>query len=504
MVQVKAGAGDTPAKLFRGYDSVGRGMLSSSAVTGDLEQTGGRSVVNIRVCESESELARALEIDASVSVSYLKAANVTAKMNFLKKLNVTARSVTIVVYASHETGTWSIKNVAMKTGVVPPHDDAEAAAFVQSYGDSYIKEATQGGEYYAVYTFRTETQTEQSSLTSSLKAKGIYSGVTAKADLQAKLSEFVSSTSVNWTFDQEITGIANPKFPAQDKLVEFALAFPSLTLDSPVTTGFATEGYERVPQFGSGFKKVVANRRHFLGSAGVLSKLARLYALQHQVAWLRRIYTRYNFAGDAGLEPFRGKVEAEIAAVNEQVDAWDDDPTGTFRPLDFPSLREGEPVLGFAAGQPASFGSEGGGTFDFMSVGDAFRNQVRIAAVRLSDGEWDRHHVVRRIEVEYASERGRWTATHGEGGSAREKFFLEDGQFPSQLSIRHGRLVDRIQIDLDDGRSTSAGGDGGTLTEWKPGTDAVVLGFSGRAGAAIDQIKIIHGALKKARFVTSD
>jgi hypothetical protein len=496
MAQVNAGAGDTPAKLFRGYDSVGRGMLSSSAVTGQFEQTGGRSVVNIRVCESVSELAQALEIDGSLSVSYLKAVNVTAKMNFMKKLNVTARSVTIVVYASHETGTWAVKDIALKGGVTAPDSDAKAAAFVQSYGDSSIKEATQGGEYYAVYTFRTETRSEQTSLTSSLKAKGIYTGVTAKLDLQVKLSEFMSSTSVNWTFDQEITGIANPGFPTQDKLIEFALAFPSKPLDSPVTTGFAVEGYERVPGFGGNFKKVVANRRYFLGASGLLQKLARVQGLQHQIAWLRRIYARYNYQGDAELNAFKRVVEADLDQINEQIDAWDDDPTGKFDKLTLPSLDKGEPVLTFAAGQPASFGGEGGGPFDFMSVGDAFRNQVRIVSIRLAD-----ETVIRRMEVEYASERDRWKTVHGSGGNTHEIFYLEDGQFPTRLKIRSAANVDRIEVHLADGRSTWAGGNGGTANDWAPGEGAVVLGFAGRSGANLDQIKIIHGALKPARYV---
>src|SRR3712207_5259428 len=98
-VEMTGGPDSIPVKLFRGYDTVARGMLSSSAVTGGHEQSDARSTVRVEVCESLSELAQALEIDASLSVSYLKAASVTAKMEFAKKLNVTARSVSIVVYA---------------------------------------------------------------------------------------------------------------------------------------------------------------------------------------------------------------------------------------------------------------------------------------------------------------------------------------------------------------------------------------------------------------------
>jgi hypothetical protein len=500
MTQASAGAGDTPTKLFRGYDSIGSGMLSSSAVQGEYERSGGSTVVNIRVCESTAELAQALEIDGSLSVSYLKAANVTAKMNFVKTLNVTEKSVTIVVYAKHETWTWAITDVAFKGNIAPPADDKAAAAFVRSYGDSFVKEATQGGEYYAVYTFRTVTEKEQSELTSSLKTEGIFSGVTANLDVQVKLKNFIAKTSVDWTFNQQITGIARPSLPNQDQLIEFALAFSSKEIDSPVTTGFAVAGYESIPDFGNGFRKVTANRRHFLGEKGVLGNLARIRAVDHQIKQLKKIYACYRFS-DPELDKLRTKVEGDLATIDAQVVAWGDNPTGDFVKPDLPSLAAGEPVLDFAAGQPASFGKEGGATFDFMSVGDAFRNQVRIASIRLADGDFEKYRVIRRLEVEYVSEKGRWTRVHGQDGNAREKFTLEDGQFPSLLRIRHGTYVDAIEVHLADGRSTSAGGGGGELSDWRPGPGAVVLGFAGRAGAALDQIKIVHGALKPARYV---
>lgn len=502
MSQTNAGASDTPEKLFNGFDSIDKGMLNESAVTGAMEKGGGRSVVKIRVCESMSELANALEIDGSLSVSYLKVANVTAKMKFMQKLNATARSISIVVYASHESGTWTAKGVKLAQGVNPPANDEEAADFVDIYGDSYVSSATQGGEYYAVYTFHTETQTEQKELTASLKAKGIYTGVTAELEVQTKLSSFLKTTSTSWTFDQEITGHANPKLPNQDELIKFAIEFPSKELTSPVTTGFKVSGYEGVPGIGRRkFGKIVENRDYFLGEDGVLFSFARLKGVGNQIAWLKRIYATYNYTGDSELLNFEKQVKEDLGKITKQVTAYRRDPAADFERPALPALEKGEPVLNFAAGQPASFGKEGGGTFDFMSVGDAFRNQVRIASIRLADGDFQKYHVIRRIEVEYVSGKERWTKVHGWEGNAHEKFTLEDGQFPSLLKIRCGTYVDWLEIQLPDGRSTSAGGGGGQTTEWRPGPGAVVLGFAGRAASALDQIKIIHGALKPARYV---
>jgi hypothetical protein len=499
MVATNAGAGDAPGKLFRGYDGIVRGMLNETAVAGDSDDRGGgRTVVNIQVCESASKLAKALEIDASLSVSYLKALNVTAKMNFMKKLNATARSVSIVVYACHETGSSTASNVKLKNNVKAPTNDDEAADFVAIYGDSYVSEATQGGEYYAVYTFHTETEKQQQELKAELDAKGVISSVTVKAEAQTKLSDFLKTTTTSWTFDQEVTGLRNPSLPDQDKLIQFAIEFSKTEPTAPVITGFKVSGYEGVEGIvRRKFLKIVDNRDHFLGDDGVLQSLSRLTGIKNQISWLKRIYRRYKYEGDKKLETFEGLVEADLGAINKQVTAYKRDPAADFATPPLPSLKQGEPVLTYAVGQTQSFGGEGAGNFNFMAVGEAFRNQVKIASIRLADGE----NVVKRIEIGYASDKSTWTVVQGgSDGIGRELFILEDDHFPKRFRINHGTYVDRIEVHLDDGRFTLAGGSGGGLTEWTVPEGSVVLGFAGRAGAKLDQLKIIHAALKPAEY----
>jgi hypothetical protein len=500
MAQTGVG-GEAVEKLFNGYDSIANGMLNQSAVTGEPGHGGGRSVVNIRVCETLSELAQALDIDGSLSVSYLKAVNVTAKMNFVKKLNATARSVTIVVYASHESETWTAKNVTLKPGVAIPQDDDAAADFAAVYGDSYVSAATEGGEYYAVYTFHTETQSEQKDLTASLKAKGVYSGVTAELEVQTKLSNFLKQTSTNWTFDQEITGIANPVLPSQDKLIEFALAFPSTKLDSPITTSFRVAGYETVQGLRRKLAKIVENRDHFLGDDGVLRANARLAGLQNQISWLKRIYARYDYKGDTALLAFEKQVKEDIAKIAKQVTQYRRDPAADFDRLDLPSLDKGEPVLTYAVGQTPSFGGEGAGPFDFMSVDEALRNQVKLASLRLFVGGDAGHETIHKIEIGYASDKSKWTVVQGANGVGRELFNLGDKHFPVRFVVNSGQFVDRFEMHLNDGRSTYAGGGGGARNDWTVPPGSVVLGLSGRSGLLVDQVKIVHAALQPAEFV---
>jgi hypothetical protein len=500
MTQVSAAAGgETPKELFRGFDSVSNGTLTSTAVEGESFMDGLPVKLTIQLCQSVSELAKALEIDSSVSISFGKAFNATAKMKFMNSLNVTENNLTIVAYVRNGIGRFKVRDVALKPEIVPPANDQAAAIFVRQRGDSFISEASQGGEYYAVYTFRTTSRTEQTDLIASLKAGGISGGLKFDAETQVKLKSFEKVTQVNWTFSQEMTGVTGIGLPEQDEMIDFALGFSKLTMNSPVTTDFVTTPYEKVPNFGDGFAKVTANRRYFVEKeGGLLANLALLRGVQEQVKRLQAIYRVYRFS-DPGLGALGPKVDADVKTINDQVHAWDVNATGDFVEPELPSLAFGMPELDFQEEQPAEFGAGPGPNFDFMPVASAFRDRVRIESIRLAPGKWGKYDVIRRMEVGYRSHNHKWTAVHGQQGNQGGLFTIAAGQFPTALTIRHGGLIDSIEIEAG-GNSISAGGTGGTKVEWEPEPGAVVLGFGGRAGGALDQIRIIHAKLKPAKY----
>jgi hypothetical protein len=497
--EMTAGDNPIPQRLFAGYDSVLRGMLPASPVTGDPERSdGARASAHVQVCESLQELAQALDIDASLSVSYLKAASVTAKMEFVKKLNVTSRSVAIVVHAHHQIGTWTIKDVKLKDPGKAPKNDDEAADFVQYYGDSFISSVTMGGEYYAVYTFHTETREEQTSLATSLKGSGIAGGLTVEGDVQVKLSEILKHTTTAWTLQEEITGIAYPELPAQDKLIQFALNFSKQKLDAAVPTDIKVQGHEGVPGFGRKFIKVIRNRRYFMDpEEGLLSSLARLTTVRNQIDWLKRIYARYNFTGDPNLLEFERSVRKDIKEINGQVDDWGIDATTSFKPPSLPSLTKGEPVLQFEVPQPPSWGGVEAGPWDTMPAGEAIKNRVRIQALRLFGETY-----VNRIEVDYTSDKRRWTENHGSNtGGAQPKLSLEDDRFVVRFEGGAQRFLDRLKVTLNDGRTTEAGGKGGIPFNWPVPQDGFVLALAGRSGSVVDQLSIVHARLLPAKMV---
>jgi hypothetical protein len=500
--EVTGGADPVPVKLFRGYDTVARGMLTDGAVTGHYENSGATSGVKIQVCESLSELAQALEIDASLSVSYLKAVDVTAKMEFARKLNVTARSVTIVVYANHVIGDWDAKDVKLKEDVKAPTDDKSAASFVKTYGDSFVRSVTLGGEYFAVYIFNTETREQQQNLAASLK--GDIKGV-VKADAQLKLNDFLKTTKTSWTLKQGMTGILNPKFPDQDKLIQFALDFPDLQLTGPVATNIKVNGYEDVRGFDESFDKVVENRSYFLHpKRGLLQKLAQLATVSNQIDWLKRIYSRYKYEGDKALGALSDRVETDIDAIDTQIAAWKSNAMRKFTAPELPSLKEGEPVLSFDEPDPKSWGGTSAGPWQVDSVGDLIRNRTWIKSIQLASGRWSGYEAVGRLVVEYESDKRSWTETHGDGEvkTWQQKLDVQDGQAPVRFEVRHGSLIDWLRIHLGNGRRTEAGGPGGGSSEdWSIPKDHFFVGFGGRSGSVIDQLEIRYARLNPARMV---
>jgi hypothetical protein len=118
------------------------------------------------------KFAKSLNVEASLSASY-GVATVDAKSSFSKTLKTTSTSLSMIVstrvVSGTETATGTITEFSSKA--ITESISAEGiGAFLSSYGDSFVNSITLGSEYYAVYTFFTESESEQSDLRTSFKA----------------------------------------------------------------------------------------------------------------------------------------------------------------------------------------------------------------------------------------------------------------------------------------------------------------------------------------------
>jgi hypothetical protein len=490
--------GATPVAVFEGYDSV-TGAGRSTAVRGEIQTVGGSSGVSYRVCEDISSLAQTLNISQSLSVSYASIGSLDEKMDFVRKLNVTTNSISIVVYARHVLGTDVVTNVAVSDGIKSPGNDNDAIReFFTSYGDSYLASRTRGGEYYAVYTFYSQTREEQQSLVIDMKAHGLYDGVTVDASLQTKLSTFTSTTRTRSALNQSISGIQNPKLPDGSGIVSYALSFPSMILDAPAIISFESNGYEHVPKFGA-FGTLPANRNYFVGTGlvdGLTASLVRVQQLRNQIGWLQGIYRFYGYTGDTKLTPAAGTADADLAAINTQIQAWEKDPVQSFTAPSLPSLELGTPSLNYSIGYSPAYGGSGGAPFFDINPTTYIQQQTAITNIQLRSGNF-----IDALIVTYQGNSGPQQFKHGgDGGNLSTPLTLLPGQRVTRINGRAGGVVDNITVTISDGRTVGGGGGGGGGYDWSVPTGSIALGFSGRSGEFLDQIQVIYATLGTATW----
>jgi hypothetical protein len=475
-------------EVFKGYDSVNgderrRAVIGGTAMTAD-----NRAVYH--VCTDLEQVQSSFGIDASLSASYGSIASVSAKSKFLSDMKVTTYSVSIVVSAKHLTTVRAL-DVELSPDI-HPHPRNQLKEFVKEYGDSFVNSGDVGSEYYAMYTYYSQTREEQTSLETELHAHGVFGGGSVSADLQTKLTTFHSSTRTRSAFDQMSLGIEYLSLPPAEKLAEFALDFTSKVPDAPTITNLKKAGYETLPGLGDWFGPMSANRRHF---DGLHKKLELMRKLNERIQSLKKTYAFYKFR-DVVVDDVEREIKADEEAIHAQTAAYRVDPTQRFPTIDPPSLGHGMPTLHCDIGRSYQYNGGGGGhQFDHVPNITAYvEQQTRITSVQLRSGSR-----IDRLVVEYQSKSGK--AVFGEGsdggGEYRPALPIQDGEFVTKIAGRAGSRVDQLTIVAGD-QYTSAGGGGGNAFEFTPPTGSFVAGFFGRCGSELDAIGVVYGTFKPA------
>lgn len=499
----------TPAALFQGYNSV-LGSGCSTAVTGDVTRTGSRATVRCSVCTTASEVATALGIDASLSVAYGPLASANVKTEFMSRQKITTYSVTLVVHAINTIGTESFSNVKLKPDLqVLPTDAQSTNDFVSTYGDSWISSISKGGEYFATYNFYSETSESQQDLRASIEASGIIGSVSVAGSVQTEINSLVTTSKVTTTFDQAITGVS-VALPSPANIVDFALAFSSLTPTAPEITGFESKGYESAVE---GFKqfdrqswdKVVQNRKYFVMGDSANPALAKSFAkvagIKNQIEDLKSIYDFYGYTGDPILLQRLPVANSDFDAIVAQIQLFESAATSTFPKLSLPSIQTGSPVFGYVVFVSPEFVHGNGEPFDDVPDASVYlHNRTRIKQVQLRSGDY-----VDKIITTYEDKNGTFIAEHGEnGGKLSNALRLSRGQYVVGISGSGDAVIDRLKIAITGGQYLEAGGKGGFPFSWTtPNDRAIVMGFRGYKGTyhVVDKIGITYAYIKPAQWI---
>jgi hypothetical protein len=485
---------------FQGYDSI-TGAGRSTAVKGKTDSSDAESFALYQTCLDINKLAQTLSISQSLSVGLDSIGSLDEKIQFMRSLSLTTYSLSIVVYARQIVGTDTATKYSLD--VAYPHGPKSIRDFVRSHGDSFISSITKGGEYYAIYTFYCEDKKEKESLVGDLKAHGLYDGVTLDANLQANLDTFRSSKKILQAVMQKILD-TNVATPDEKGIVEFALKFTQLKLSAPEIINFQSSGYEHVPNFPS-FLSIPDTRNDFIGTelkGGLKASVTTLLQMKNQIAWLQSIYEAYGFLGDTKLSDASAQVQSDIAKVDQQVRAWESDPTHAFTLPEFESLKLGTPSLSCKIDYSHAYGNEKGGK-PFMDIDPAsyVQKRTKLTKIQLGTGDHNGTIVLSSLRVEYSSIEDVKNFRHGEaGGVLSQPLSLLSNEYIMTISGQSGDAVDHLTVTKTGGQNIEAGGDGGKPFSWPVPGGSFVLGFAGREGDAIDQIQLVYATLSPATW----
>lgn len=489
----------SPSSLFQGYDCISGSGLATS-VAGKTNKSGGTSSVYYSVTKNIADLYEKLDVSASLSVGLGGFANVSAKLKFVEDLKLTEETICILVRANHTLSVQSTPDYEFKQGIAPK-DAAQVSQFVQAYGDAFISEIRLGAEYYAVYTFYSQSRDQKKNIDAQLKAKGIGGWGKVDSGFQAKLDSVVKDTNVKYAFNQNISGIENPKLPKPDALVQYAIDFLSLPVNDPAIISFSSIGYEKVPNPDTEaglFVQIRKNRWYFSENSEFSKALASVTELINKIEQLQEIYQFYNFKNDEKLNRVYSTAKTDLKKLQDQLHQYEDDPVQDFKLPDLPSLLSGVPVLNFGISYSDERGGDGGSFFDDLSLQNYVEQLTKISEIKMYSG-----NLVERLEVTYTAS-GMEPVTHYHGNDTKgrvNKLTMPDNVFIKSIKGRSGARVDKLEITASNGNEISGGGSGGSeFTFNLPSENSILLGFTGRSGSTLDQIRAVYATFHNAQW----
>jgi hypothetical protein len=486
------------AKLGQGYDTFANSGRST-LVTGTVTNSGVTSKCYYRVCYDVETLKSSLHISAAVSASF-GVDSVDAKSRFVRELNVTTTSLSIVVYTNVINS-----NQVYTEYQIPGQLPQDANTLFQEYGDSFVSHLVKGAEYMAVYVFYCQSKQEQLELASTLKANGIAEGGVIGGELQASLDSVQSQVTQRQTLQQLITGFTHPDYPGPGGIIDFALNFGKKTPDAPAVVSYGTTGYEHAGTMPAGFPTIVANRALFLGNVakpGLAQNLASRCAVLNQVEWIQETYAVYGGFVDTTLESRKTHIVADRETLATLIDTIDGNPTVPATQPELLSLRYGSPVLTYqvspAGGQV--WGGWGGESFPEDVTGAAVVAHQVLQRIVLQGDKW-----MDAISLTYTSSGGLQTYVHGgQGGSDSNPFTLNAGEVITSVGYSFGRYVNQLTLTTSLRQTMS----------WPPDPDSapnngsytvpsgsVLLGFQGRSDRYLDQLQPILLTFSPATWV---
>ncbi|MCE9523613.1 MAG: hypothetical protein K8S25_14430 [Alphaproteobacteria bacterium] len=491
----------TDVNILQGFDTFS-GSGKNTVVVGTLGKPVSHLVTQIKVCTSSAEVSEAIEVDASVAVSY-GAFSGGAKSKYLHNLDLTTFSVAIVMYASRQ------QSVARDTVSIPPDiikgltDEAAVRSFVLANGDSWVREVTKGSEYIGTFVFKSRTFSEQTAVEAAINA-AFSAGATIDSSLSTKLKTALKTSNVEYEIRNFVAGTTKagplPGNSVNDieKMVEYALNFVGAEADQPTTVSFAVEPYERLLGSGVNFSLVTKNRRSFLGNPAHIGWGEMAIRLQQVLNAGREIQGLYRFYGwgDTAFSQRISQVTNDLGDLYDFLSDVDADPVAAYKFTPPESSTAGFPEPDFIVRVPVRKDFlNGGGGGHFQDVSAAQIGQlVRLTSIDIQRGA-NIDMVIANYSTKFPSEK--FFCNHGTpGGGGVGIWELQDGEW---ITSMHGYMnsywgsiiVGGLHFQTNKGHSWYTAKDDDALytQRWEVGPNQVFIGFAGQSGNNVDGLQ---------------
>jgi hypothetical protein len=241
-----------PSQLFQGVFSIGfiegdfhasQGDGANTAVTGDSQRKNGVETVSCFVFTSSQEMNRTLGLSGSGDIN-CQLDSVHAEFSFLQQTDMSATDVTIIAVGQQSTTTCGVNfKPAQHVEHVIGHKVMLHDLFRKQYGDSFVSDITTGSKFYAFFTLKARSSSEQRDISGKLGAGA--SGIGLKADIAAKMNSVISRYQATMKSNRTIiggSGISLPQDPSQ--YLDFAIRFTSMPIKDSAVLSLSHKPYD--------------------------------------------------------------------------------------------------------------------------------------------------------------------------------------------------------------------------------------------------------------------
>lgn len=453
------------------------------------------------ICTDTDSVSQSLDVNASLSGGFADV-SVSAKASWAQSLSLTSTSVAVIVHAVVVKG-----DTQANTYSLPSTLPSSVQTFFNDYGDSFVSEIVEGGEYYAAFIFDSTSESQQEQIQASLTgSSGMLSG-----SLSVAVNNASSSSSLTVRTSQQMLGVSNPTYPANDptSIVNFASGFGGngQTIDAPTVLAYAVTGYEHVPGTPAGFGPVAANRA-LLGTASAtpfVDAMSALTALSNQVNAIKAMYSAYNYTGDTLFIKNALQVSSDLTALQTLINNIESNVTGTFAATSLTSLGYGVPMVAYTL-SPSSTPQPPPGLSAFFDVtAPQVANGVLPVSITLFSGPQSSPLAIMAIQTTYSD--GTTTA-HGAAQTQIGPLTIQNGDAIQSVVVSsvpwvfggYGQVWD-IEVTTMQGQSIGSSMSQASITKSTTTAPPAIIGFAGACNFPLLNLQPITITLTPALWI---